>query len=139
MDDTAQLIEYLLINWGRWCRDDIHHRLGYTKVPTSVGYVTPRSLRKGSLPIDYNDAQFANAAILSIALAEFPRDDIVLLCKPWSIYVFICEYWAYHLDNQLMAQLFDCSPRTIRRRKNRARDEFWCRYQSVQQDIRKIA
>jgi len=95
-------------------------------------------------PIDENDAQIANAAILHIRLKEFPRDETQR--GFFSIHKFILDKWAteerdgYFVRNSsALAGWHKVTTRTIRNRAQRAREEFLAEYLLIVRDIQKLS
>lgn len=126
----------LLTNWGRWCRDDWHKRLGYALPPTSSQYHAPRGEKPPpSPPINIVDAEAANVAWLHLRLREWPRDDIPTHIH--TSFMFIVDRWAGEYSQKELARKWKCSERTIRRRQVRALDDFWFNYSEVVQFLKK--
>lgn len=112
-------VNFLLDNWGRWCRDDWWKHLNYKVPVTSRYYQAPiKDKVKAKPPVDVDDAWRANEAV--IALGLYDRFDDYSLLVSW---------FAHGRPAIQIATSLKCCRKTVYNRLDAAKREFWTLYQ----------
>jgi hypothetical protein len=137
INDSDNLAESLLENWGNWCYSNPYSHLGYSKQPIFDLWRAPGGeKRRPSKPVVERDALVANAAILHIRLKECPFD-----AEPrgfFSLYGFIVEKWAKKQPNRALRDYYKCHRNTITNRADRAREVFMEEYLKIVRDANRL-
>lgn len=121
--ELKQKVDDVLLNWGRWCRDDWRRRLGYSVQPTFKHYRAPQQERmKAREPIDANEAEMANDAIIRIGVKNGPGFDAYRMLVAW---------YAKGKHPMVLSRQFRCSRASVYRTRDRAMDCFWDEYQDI--------
>lgn len=119
--ETKKVVDGILDNWGRWCRDDWFRRLGYVPPQTSRYYVAPiKDHTKAPPPINADDAWRCNDAIIKLGLTGYFDDHRILVA-----------WYAHGHSTERMQRAFRCSRATVYRRRDSAMETFWKIYRKT--------
>lgn len=118
--ETNNQVNFLLENWGRWCRDDWWKHLNYKVPVTSRYYRAPiKDKAKAVSPVDVTLAELANDAVIRLGVEDRFRD-----------YEVIVSWFAHGRPAIQLAERWDCCRKTVYNRLDAAKREFWLVYRT---------